>query len=94
MTIPKDKVVALVVVAANVSAATLFPGNKATAAFLAALVSLPGLMIVWFRETLADTGFARGVLRSSPSGLVGFIGWLLLLFFPLLFVYQIRRSMM
>ena len=90
MTIPKDKVVALVVVAANVSAAMLFPGSKATAAFLAALVSLPGLTIVWFRETLANTGFARGVLRSSPSGLVGFIGWCMLLFFPLWFVYQSR----
>ena len=89
MIVPKDKVVALAVVAVNVSAAMFFPGSKATSAITAALASLPGLTLVWFRETLANTAFARGVAHSSPSGLVGFIGWLMLLFFPLLFVYQI-----
>jgi hypothetical protein len=83
-----DKLVAVAVVAANMGVATLFPGDKLTAAAIAGIVSLPGFAIICFRESLADTGFARGVSHASPVGLVGFIGWCLLLFFPLWFVYQ------
>ncbi|MEX2286904.1 MAG: hypothetical protein WD648_07435 [Planctomycetaceae bacterium] len=90
MTISPDKILATAVVAANVGAATLFPGDKLAAAAIAAVVSLPALTVVCFREALADTGFARGVPHASPVGLVGFIGWCMLLFFPLWFVYQSR----
>ena len=90
MRISTDKVVAGVVVAANAGAATLFPGDKLAAAAIAGVVSLPALTVICCREALADTGFARGVPQASPVGLVGFIGWCMLLFFPLWFVYQSR----
>ena len=88
-----DKVLALVVTAANPAIGALYMSdNPGKAAGIALLLSFPGLVVIWHRQSLGQTTFARGIARRSPPGLVGAIGWLYLLVFPLLFVFQASRT--
>lgn len=92
MGVPIDKMLAVLVVAVNVIVATFFPGDKAIFAVMAGLVSMPGLVVVLFRESLSFASFSRGVAHSSPTLLVGAIGWLMLLFFPIWMVYRVSMG--
>lgn len=58
---------------------------------LAVLLSLPGLAVIWFRESLQDSelAFPRGIRRDSPPVLLALIGWILLLVIPMLYVYRL-----
>jgi len=91
MAITKDKILSLLVFAAvsvivmTVLNATAVPG---VGVFIALMVSLFGLMLIWFAEPLAEAAcFCRGVPRPSPSGLIMFFGWVFLVGYPLLLTY-------
>ncbi|HEV3167218.1 MAG TPA: hypothetical protein VGZ22_24630, partial [Isosphaeraceae bacterium] len=59
--------------------------------FVALLVSLFGLMLIWFAEPLAEVAcFSRGIPRPSPSGLIMVFGWIFLVGYPLLLSFVTR----
>ena len=86
----KERLVALLVVVAQTVAAGIYHKSDAgqvVAAGLGFLLSLPGLVLIWFRESLSVTGFDRGVLRESPPLMIDMLGWLFLLGMPVIFLY-------
>ncbi len=89
LSLTKERVVALVVVVANVVAALVYskvsqkPGMIAGSAFL---LSLPGLEIIWFKDALSVTAFDRGVKQDSPPVFLGGLGWLFLIAAPIIFL--------
>jgi len=86
----KERLVALVVIVAQVALAVAFShfsATRGTIAGLTVLLSVPGLIMIWFREPLSVIGFDRGVLRDSPPLLIDFFGWLFLIGLPILFLY-------
>jgi len=88
MAVLVEKTLALLVAVANVLIAAQFPGDHVFLATMAGLISIPGVVVIWFREGLSYPSFARGVSHSSPPLLVGMMGWLALLFFPVWFAYR------
>lgn len=89
LSLTKERVIALIVVAVNVSAALIYSHvsrNLGIIAGSAFLLSLPGLAIIWFREALSVTGFDRGVLHDSPPLFLDVIGWLFLVALPVIFL--------
>ncbi len=86
----KERLVALAIVVLNVVFALSFstvsknPGIVAGSAFG---LSLPGLVIIWYREALSVIGFKRGILRESPPPILDVIGWSFLIGLPLIFLY-------
>jgi hypothetical protein len=86
----KERIVALVVVVVKIVAALILSPvsrNLGIVAGSAFLLSLPGLMMIWFREGLSVTAFDRGVAHESPPLLIDVAGWLFLLGLPVLFLY-------
>lgn len=86
----KERVVAVIVVALQTIAATLFHKTETgplAAAGWGVLCTVPGLVIIWFRESLSVTGFDRGVLRESPPLMIDVLGWLFLIGLPVIFMY-------
>jgi hypothetical protein len=96
MVITKDKIasLALFVVIVAVAAVVLPPiGVPAFGVFIALVVSLFGLMLIWFAEPLAETNcFSRGIAHSSPPLLIEAIGWLMMVGYPLLLVWLVRTA--
>lgn len=92
LALSKERVVALVIVVANVAAAFFFSSvspNAGLRSGAALLLCLPGLAMIWFREALSVTGFDRGVLRESPPVFIDVIGWLFLIILPVIFLYKL-----
>jgi hypothetical protein len=92
LALSKERVAALVIVAANVAAAFFFASvspNVALRSAAALGLCLPGLAMIWFREALSVTGFDRGVLRDSPPVFIDVIGWLFLILLPVIFLYKL-----
>lgn len=96
MVVTKDKIasLALFAVIAAVVMVVLPPiGVPAFGVFIALVVSLFGLMLIWFAEPLAETGcFSRGIAHSSPPLLIEAMGWLMMIGYPLLLVWVIRTA--
>ena len=66
----KERVVALVIAAAQVIAAVAFAKVSSNRGILAASalgLTLPGLLLIWFREGLSATAFDRGVMRRIAA---------------------------
>lgn len=96
MAVTKDKLASLAFFAVMVVLAVVFlpalqvPGYGL---FVALVISLAGLILIWFAEPLAEAGcFSRGVALSSPPLLVEAIGWLFLVGYPLLLVCLIETA--
>ena len=72
-----------------------FSESRWREAGLAVLLSLPGLAVIWFRDSLQDSelAFPRGVRNASPPGLLAFLGWLWLLAIPILYVYKLSEHL-
>jgi hypothetical protein len=90
LSLTTERVVALVVAAAQVIAAVAFAKVSPNRGILAASalgLTLPGLLLIWFREGLSATAFDRGVMRESPPFLVDLFGWLFLIGLPVIFLY-------
>ncbi len=94
MAITKNKVLSLVVFAAVAVAlvttltAAAVPG---IGLFIALMVSLFGLILIWFAEPLGETAcFSRGVPRPSPAPLINIIGWIFMVGYPLLMTVVTR----
>ncbi len=94
MAITKNKVLSLVVFAAVAVAlvttltAAAVPG---IGLFIALMVSLFGLILIWFAEPLGETAcFSRGVPRPSPAPLINVIGWIFMVGYPLLMTVVTR----
>jgi hypothetical protein len=96
MVVTKDKIASLAFFSVIVAlAAVVLPsiGVPGYGVFIALVVSLFGLMLIWFAEPLAESGcFSRGIAHSSPPLLIEAIGWLMLVGYPLLLVWLIRTS--
>jgi hypothetical protein len=94
MVITLDRILsALVFLTVGVLGATLFNPfeSHAAGAVLAALLALPGALLIWFSEDIGEfAGFSRGVFRASPPALVMVLGWLFLLGLPLLYAWATR----
>jgi hypothetical protein len=94
MAITKDKLLSLFVFAAvAVTVITVLNAAAipAIGVFVALLVSLFGLMLIWFAEPLAEVAcFSRGIPRPSPSGLIMVFGWIFLVGYPLLLSFVTR----
>ncbi len=85
-----ERIVALVVVGVQVVAALSFSTVSRSPGILAASaagLTLPGLVMIWFREGLSVTGFDRGVLHDSPPLLIDVLGWAFLILLPVIFLY-------
>ncbi len=83
------KLLAVLIVAANVSVGWLITDDSASRTSMAvatALLSLPGVVIVLFRDQLAQTGTIRGVLKPTSPVLLGALGWVFLLLLPAVFL--------
>jgi hypothetical protein len=96
MAFTKDRVLALVVTIANgVLGAWFghFSGTLGREAGIAVLLSLPGLAIIWFRESLQDKelAFPRGVRNESPPVLLALLGWLFLLAVTVFSLYRLKE---
>ncbi len=86
----KERVAALAIVVLNVVLALSFSTvskNLGTVAGAAFCLSLPGLVIIWYREALSVTGRDRGVFRQSPPKFLDVFGWVFLVGLPLIFLY-------
>ncbi len=96
MVVTKDKLASLAFFAVIVAlAAILLPsiGVPGFGVFIALVVSLFGLMLIWFAEPLAESGcFSRGIPHTSPPIMIEAIGWLMLIGYPLLLVWLIRTA--
>lgn len=59
----------------------------------ALLLSLPGLVVIWFQETLGGDflAFPRGIPRESPPVIVAVIGWFYLVVIPMLYIYKLSN---
>src|ERR1700677_4379140 len=94
MVVTKDKIAALAFFALIVGlAAVVLPpiGVPGFGVFIALVVSLFGLTLIWFAEPLAESGcFSRGIAHSSPPIMIEAMGWLMLIGYPLLLVWLIR----
>lgn len=89
LSLTKERIAALVVFIANIVAALIYSKvskNLGIIAGSACLASLPGLAIIWFRDSLSVTAFDRGVMRESPPVFLGAIGWLFLIGLPIIFL--------
>ena len=88
MTLRLDKLISVIVfiVIAILGATSLNPfAGRLAGVGLAAMISLPGLALIWFAEPLGEqTCFARGMVRPSPPLLIEAFGWLFLLGYPAL----------
>jgi hypothetical protein len=88
MAITKDKILSLLVFAAvAVTVITVLNAAAipAIGVFVALMVSLFGLMLIWFAEPLGEAAcFSRGIPRPSPAGLIMVFGWIFLIGYPLL----------
>ncbi len=96
MSFTLDRMLALLVMLVNgVLGAVLghFSESRWREAGLAVLLSLPGLFVIWLRESLQDSelAFPRGVRNASPPGLLAFLGWLWLLGIPILYIYKLNE---
>jgi hypothetical protein len=96
MAVTKDKLASLLVFAVVVTAATTLLGSwgiPGFGVFVAILVSLMGLMLIWFAEPLAETScFSRGVAVSSPPLAIEAFGWIFLVGYPLLLAWLARTA--
>jgi predicted Co/Zn/Cd cation transporter (cation efflux family) len=96
MAVTKDKLASLLFFALIAAlAAVLLPGLGVPAfgVFVALVVSIFGLMLIWFAEPLSETScFSRGVAHSSPPLLIEAIGWLMMIGYPLLLIWVIRTA--
>ncbi|MCA9023789.1 MAG: hypothetical protein KDA86_01120 [Planctomycetaceae bacterium] len=87
-----ERIVALGIVLVQVLCASTFStvspslGILAGAAFL---LSLPGLLLIWYRGALSSVGFKRGVFHKSPPMFVDVFGWLFLIGLPVIFLYNL-----
>ena len=85
MTMTLSRLLSLAVVALSLGViAVLSSSGEARGLPLAMMAAAFGLTLVWFPAELAETGFQRGVLHSSPPSLVAAFGWLFLIGYPLL----------
>jgi hypothetical protein len=96
MAVTKDKLASVLLFAVIAVAATIFLptwGVPGFGVFMALLVSLLGLTLIWFAEPLAETGcFSRGVALSSPPLMIEAVGWLFLVGYPVLLVWLVRTA--
>jgi hypothetical protein len=96
MAVTKDKLASLLVFAVIVASATTLLrswGIPGFGVFVAILVSLMGLTLVWFAEPLSEAGcFSRGVAVSSPPVAIEIFGWIFLVGYPLLLVWLSRTA--
>jgi hypothetical protein len=86
----KERIIALAIVVVQIGVAVIFSTvsrNWGIVAGSALLLSLPGLLMIWFREGLSVIGFDRGVLRDSPPLFIDALGWLFLIGLPVMFLY-------
>ena len=95
MPITLDRLLALIVAIGNgILGGWLghFSESLVQGAGLALLLSLPGLAIIWFRESLQDRelAFPRGVRGESPPVLLALVGWVFLLAIPVFYIYRLR----
>jgi hypothetical protein len=88
MAITKDKILAVVVFAAIAVAIVMVLDAAAVPAlgvFMSLIVSLFGLMLIWFAEPLGEVAcFSRGVPRPSPAPLIAVFGWIFMIGYPVL----------
>jgi len=94
MRLSKEKVITLLVVIANGILGAIignFSDSRLWEATFAVLMSLPGMVIIWNKESLSVTGLTRGLRRDSPPSLLDLIGWFFLLVMPLLYVYKLSQ---
>lgn len=96
MIIMKDRLLALLVFLGNgILGAWLgwSSENALQESGFAILLSLPGLLVIWFRGSLQDRelSFPRGVRAASPPGLLALVGWIYLLGIPLFYLYQLNN---
>ena len=90
VSITVDKLVSVLVFAAMLALTALFyPIGSAVAAMaVASFLCVPGLVLIWFADALAETPcFARGVECPSPPSLVTAMGWLFLVGYPAFLFY-------
>jgi hypothetical protein len=96
MAVTKDKLASLLVFAVVVAAAATLVrswGIPGFGVFVAILVSLMGLMLIWFAEPLAEAVcFSRGVAISSPPLAIEAFGWIFLVGYPVLLVWLARTA--
>lgn len=94
MEVTPSKILALVVAVASLLASSYFSPASGPGAInslpILMIVAALGLSLIWFPETLADTGLVRGVYARSPAGLVAAFGWLFLLGYPVLVWFLTR----
>ncbi len=86
----KERIIALAIAVAQIGVAVILScvsRNRGIVAGSAVLLTLPGLLMIWFREGLSVIGFDRGVLKDSPPLLIDAVGWLFLIGLPVLFLY-------
>jgi len=86
----KERIIAVAIAVVQIGVALIFTTlsrNRGIVAGSALLLSLPGLLMIWFREGLSVIGFDRGVLRDSPPLLIDAVGWLFLIGLPVIFLY-------
>jgi hypothetical protein len=96
MAVTKDKLASLLLFAVIAVAAAMFLpawGVPGFGVFMALLVSLLGLTLIWFADPLAETGcFSRGVALSSPPLMIEAVGWFFLVGYPVLLVWLVRTA--
>ena len=94
MNLTKERIITLLVVIANgILGATIgkFSDSRLWEATFAVLMSLPGMLVIWNKESLSVTGLTRGLRRDSPPSLLDLIGWFFLLVMPILYVYELSK---
>jgi hypothetical protein len=95
MVITTDRLASLVVlvIVAVLGAMFLWPtGGPLAGGVVTLLIAFPGMLLIWFRDELSQTGFTRGVFRPTYPGLVAAFGWLFLVGLPALFMLAVWRN--
>lgn len=93
MTIAIDRLISAAMVAVVAVAMLVYypAGSPSLSLMLAAMICLPGLVLIWFSEPLGEVGcFARGLAHNSPPALIAAIGWVFLIGYPALLAYVTR----
>ncbi len=90
VTLTYDKIAAAIIFVAVLTLTGLFYpiDSPLIAVTVASIMCIPGLVLVWFSDDLAETPcFPRGVPRLSPPGFISAMGWLFLVGYPALLFY-------
>jgi len=94
MAITKDKIASLVVFGVVATAVVTLLNTARMpeiGLFIALMVALFGLALVWCAEPLGEIGcFSRGVTLPSPPAMIEAFGWLFLVGYPVLLAFVMR----